>query len=156
MANSKQLLSELTAACQRKTVPSAGEIIELGPTTWFSGVAAPAEAGTVALGMGDVQIIIREKDVRAVDKDGDRFKVKVSTEANVLLHIEKVVRAGGESQGTCCGGHGQTQTDGYTAARELDPPTAGTLRPTKPPMRCYKVQTGSTTTEICIAEDFDG
>jgi hypothetical protein len=84
------------AACrrQRKSAQSDDDMIELGESTWFRGVPAHAEEGTVALGLGeDVRIIIREQDVRAVTKDGGSYGVAVSSDANVLLRIEKAVKA---------------------------------------------------------------
>jgi hypothetical protein len=84
-------LSELTEACRRAPVESDDDAIARGGSTWFRGVAAHAE-GTVALGMGDVRIIIRERGVRAVTKVDDRYAVKVSSEANVLSRIEKPSR----------------------------------------------------------------
>ena len=69
------------------------ETIARGGSTWFRGVPAHAEEGTVALGLGDVRIIISERDVRAVTKDHDRYAVEVSSEANVLLRIEKTLKA---------------------------------------------------------------
>ena len=63
------LLAELKAAARRQPAQSEREIIAAGPTTWFSGPAAPAPEGTIALAKGDAKIIIDEKDVRAVEKD---------------------------------------------------------------------------------------
>lgn len=148
MAHSKELFSELTKACQRETVRSDDEVIERGATTWFCGVPAPAEAGTVALSMGDAQIIIREKDVRWVAKDGDDFKVEVSSDANILLRIEKAVRAGGEPKCTC-----STQADGGAVVFDV-PADGGKAPPLKPDHLWIPV--GSTGVRISIATDFDG
>src|SRR5690349_20774947 len=86
-------LSELTEACRRAPAESDDETIARGGSTWFRGVASHAEEGTVALGMGDVRIIIRETDVRTVTKNDDHYAVEVSSEANVLLRIEKTLQA---------------------------------------------------------------
>jgi hypothetical protein len=153
MAYTNAPLSQLTEACQHKAARSDDEVIELGATTWFRGMPAHAEPGTVALSMGDAQIIIREKDVRAVAKDDDRFKVEVSSEANILLRIEKAVRAGGDSECTCCGGHGQTQPNRDAPAK--DAPTGGGGNPKPKGSECYDVKVGSSTVRICIAQDFD-
>lgn len=89
-----ELLSELKDACQRVPAASASEMIARGGSTWFRGVPAHAEKGTIALGMGrDARVIISERDVRAVTKDGDSYGVEVSSEANVLLRIEKTLKS---------------------------------------------------------------
>lgn len=49
--------------------------------------------------MGDATIVIREGDIRAVRKDGDRYLVEVGSEANVLLRIEKTLKATVERAG---------------------------------------------------------
>lgn len=89
-----ELLSELKEACQHAPAVAEDEMIARGGSTWFRGLPAHAEAGTVALGLGrDARVIISERDVRAVTKDGDGYSVEVSSEANVLLRIEKSLKA---------------------------------------------------------------
>jgi hypothetical protein len=89
-----ELLSELKEACQHAPAASEDEMIARGGSTWFRGLPAHAEEGTVALGLGrDARVIISERDVRAVTKDGDGYSVEVSSEANVLLRIEKSLKA---------------------------------------------------------------
>jgi hypothetical protein len=88
-----ELLSELKEACHRGPAESDEDTIARGGSTWFRGVPAHAEEGTVALGLGDVRIIVSERDVRAVTKAADRYVVEVSSEANVLLRIEKTLKA---------------------------------------------------------------
>jgi hypothetical protein len=89
-----ELLSELKEACQRVSAASDDEMIARGGSTWFRGLPAHAEEGTVALGLGrDARVIISERDVRAVAKDGDGYSVEVSSEANVVLRIEKTLKA---------------------------------------------------------------
>jgi hypothetical protein len=89
-----ELLSELKEACQKAPVVSEDQMIARGGSTWFRGLPAHAEEGTVALGMGrDARVIISEGDVRAVMKDGEDYSVEVSSEANVLLRIEKSLKA---------------------------------------------------------------
>src|SRR5947208_1475760 len=74
--------------------PLRVEMIARGGSTWFRGLPAHAEEGTVALGLGrDARVIISERDVRAVTKDGDGYSVEVSSEANVLLRIEKTLKS---------------------------------------------------------------
>ena len=95
-----ELFSELKEACRREPASSDDQTIARGGSTWFRGVPAHAEEGTVALGLGrDVRIIISDRDVRAVERDGDRYSVEVSSEANVLLRIEKTLKA--TVQGHC-------------------------------------------------------
>jgi hypothetical protein len=89
-----ELLSELKDACQRAPAASDDEIIARGESTWFRGLPAHAEKGTVALGLGrDARVVFSEPDIRAVTKDGDHYNVEVSSEANVLLRIEKPLKA---------------------------------------------------------------
>jgi hypothetical protein len=89
-----ELLSELKDACQRIPAASDDEVIAHGGSTWFRGLPAPAEEGTVALGLGrDARVVISERDIRAVTKDGDHYNVEISSEANVLLRIEKPLKA---------------------------------------------------------------
>jgi len=54
------LLAELKAAARRQPAQTEREIIAAGPTTWFSGPAAPAPEGTIALAKGDAKIIIQK------------------------------------------------------------------------------------------------
>ncbi len=90
----KELLSELKEACQHAPAASDDVMIVRGGSTWFRGLPAHAEEGTVALGLGrDARVIISERDVRAVTKDGDGYSVEVSSEANVLLRIEKTLKS---------------------------------------------------------------
>jgi hypothetical protein len=88
-----ELLSELKDACQRASSTSDDETIALGEATWIRGLPANAREGTIALRMGDATIAIREGDIRAVSKDGDHYLVEVSSQANVLLRIEKTLKA---------------------------------------------------------------
>jgi hypothetical protein len=84
----------LKEACQHAPAASDDEMIVRGGSTWFRGLPAHAEEGTVALGLGrDARVIISERDVRAVSKDGDGYSVEVSSEANVLLRIEKTLKS---------------------------------------------------------------
>ena len=89
-----QLLSELKEACQRVPAAPDHETIARGGSTWFRGMPARAEEGTVALGMGrDARVVIDERDVRSVTKEGDAYNVEISSEANVLLRIEKALKS---------------------------------------------------------------
>lgn len=89
-----KLLSELKDVCQGMSAASDDEIIAQGGSTWFRGLPAHAEKGTVALGLGrDTRVVISERDIRAVTKDGEHYSVEVSSEANVLLRIEKSLKA---------------------------------------------------------------
>ena len=88
------LLAELKDACQRASSTSVDETIARGESTWIRGLPANAEKGTIALSMGrEATIVVREGEVRAVRKDGDHYLVEVSSQANVLLRIEKPVKA---------------------------------------------------------------
>lgn len=89
-----ELLSELKEACHQTPPPSDEAIIDLGASTWFRGLPSSAEKGTVALSLGrDARVVIRDRDVRAVTRDGDYYNVEVSSEAHVLLRIDKALKA---------------------------------------------------------------
>ena len=112
----KELLSELKAACQSEPARSERESIEQGPSTWFRGKPAHASAGTVALEVGDdAKVIINEKDVRGVERDGERYRVAVSTEAHVLLRIDKLLKA---TPRTECGCEGDDRPSSGTSRRQ--------------------------------------
>ena len=109
----KQLLSELKEACQHAPAASDDEMIVRGGSTWFRGLPAHAEEGTVALGLGrDARVIIRERDVRAVTKDGNGYSVEVSSEANVLLRIEKTLKSTVQPDCGCREHHPSAQRTG--------------------------------------------
>ena len=89
-----ELLNELKSACGARPAVSNDELIARGGSTWFRGTPAPAENGTVALGLGrEARVVIRERDIRTVTREGEHYNVEVSSEANVLLRIEKPVKA---------------------------------------------------------------
>ena len=97
-----ELLSELKDACRRASAVSDDEIIARGESTWFRGLPAHAEKGTVALGLGrDARVVISEEDVRAVTKDGDHYSVEVGSESTVLLRIEKPLKAAVQPECGC-------------------------------------------------------
>lgn len=104
-----ELLSELKDACQAISAASDDEMIAHGGSTWFRGLPAHAEQGTVALGLGrDTRVVISERDIRAVTKDGEHYNVEVSSEANVLVRIEKSLKA--TAQPDCGCDEAQTRT----------------------------------------------
>lgn len=99
MAN-ESTLAELVAASGQMT-EAQRDLIKNGRTVWYRGKAAPAEAGLVAVDTeSGGRIIIDEKDVRRVEKDGVAFLVEVTADANVLVRFESVVRAD-QNAGKC-------------------------------------------------------
>ena len=117
------LLAELKAAARRQPAQTERELITAGPTTWFSGPAAPAPEGTIALARGDARIIISEKDVRAVEKDGEEFRVAVGGDAHVLLRIDRLLKATPtETPPDDCGCGEGSKGGTQTLAREKKPP----------------------------------
>ena len=117
-----ELLSELKEACQRASFTSDDETIARGESTWIRGLPAKAEKGTIALSMGpDATIVISEGDVLTVSKDGDHYLVEVSSQANVLLRIEKTLKATVE-RGCGCHHHagGQQARRGRRRAPHID------------------------------------
>ena len=100
----KELLSELKAACQGEPSRSDRESIEQGPSTWFRGKPAHASDGTVALEVGDeAKVIINERDVREVERDGTLYRVAVSADAHVMLRIDKLLKATPRAECGCEG-----------------------------------------------------
>ena len=98
----KAILAELKEACISRPSPADGESISRGLSTWFTGRPAQASKGTVALTVSDdARIIISEDDILAVERDGDSFRVEVSADANVLLRIDKILKATVHSGCTC-------------------------------------------------------
>ena len=121
-----ELLSELKEACRRVPAAVEDELIARGESTWFRGLPAHAEDGTIALGLGrDARVVISEGDVRAVEKDGDGYSVEVSSDANVLLRIEKALKATPTPQPDCgCREHhaiAQRAGDGPITDIEIGP-----------------------------------
>lgn len=85
---------ELVKACKAATPAGDGEKIAAGRTMWFEGRPAAAEAGMVALDTaGGSRIIVRERDVGAVERSGDQYLVEVAEGADLLVRVEKVVKA---------------------------------------------------------------
>jgi hypothetical protein len=121
-----ELLSELKDACQRASSTSDDETIARGESTWIRGLPANAEKGTIALSMGrDATIVISEGDIRTVSKDGDHYLVEVSSQANVLLRIEKTLKATVE-RGCGCRHHAggqQRRRGGRRIELEIGPVT---------------------------------
>ena len=119
----EELLAELKAAARKQTAFTEREIIANGPTTWFSGSPAHSPEGTIALARGDARIIINESDVRAVEKDGDSFRVGVSAEAHVLLRVDKLLKATPtEMRADDCGCGGEGREGTSTISRDKKPP----------------------------------
>jgi hypothetical protein len=116
------LLSELQAASRRQPATAERELIAAGPTTYFSGVPAHAPEGTIALANGDAKIIIRESDIRAIEKQGDEYRVGVSADAHVLLRVDKLLKATPtDVRADDCRCGEQTQDGTQTIAKEKKP-----------------------------------
>lgn len=111
-----ELLSELKEACQAApAAASDDETLARGGSTWLRGLPARAEEGTVALGLGrETRVVVRESDIRTVTKDGEYYDVEVSSDANLLLRIEKPLRATPQPDCGCKGSDRST----YEGRRE--------------------------------------
>ncbi len=112
-------LSELVSACGTHKLAAPAERIAEGVTSWFIGYPAAAPDGLVGLGQNEsLKLLFRQEDIRQVHRHEDRFLVRVSSEANVLVSFEQVVKAGP----TCgCrdggrGGHGGAEPVGEIAS----------------------------------------
>lgn len=85
--------AELMAASGQLAVTHR-DLLKDGRTVWYRGKAAPAEAGTVAIDTETGgRIIIGEKDIRKVERDGPAFLVEVTVDAEVLIRFEAIVKA---------------------------------------------------------------
>jgi hypothetical protein len=112
------LFTELKEACRREPEASDEEVIARGGSTWFRGRPTHAEEGTIALGMGrDAAVVISERDVRAVTKEGESYNVEVSSEANVLLRVEKSIKATVQPDCDC---HEDSASPKRTRSRKSD------------------------------------
>ena len=91
MANA---LMELKAACSSQPLQSAVDLIGAGETTWFMGRPASAPEGTIALSQaGRFKIIVRDEDIRNVEKHKDAFFVEVSAESHIAISLEMAIKA---------------------------------------------------------------
>lgn len=100
----KELLSELKNACRDEPSRSDIETIGHGQSTWFKGRPTHAPEGTVALALSEeARIIINDGDVLAVKKRGEYYSVEVSSDANFLLRIDKVMKATTQRDRGCGG-----------------------------------------------------
>lgn len=90
----KDAFSELKAACSGQQPKSASELIREGSTSWLSGRPTNAPPGTIALSQnGPFRVIIREEDVKSVEKHEGLYLVEISADANILIGLEKVTKA---------------------------------------------------------------
>ncbi len=87
------MIDKLRVACSPQPKADADRIAE-GRLAAYSGKAAPAEPGTVALSRGDLRFVVSEADIRRVEKLGEHYQVWVAAEANVLVRVETVIKAG--------------------------------------------------------------
>ena len=92
-------------------------------TSWFIGHPAAAPDGLVALGQNEsLKLLFRQEDIRQVHRHEEHFLVRVSSEANVLVSFEQVVKAG--SNCGCIDGEKDDHGDGKPGgqlARALRP-----------------------------------
>ncbi len=103
----KDAFSDLKEACSEQQRKPASELIREGSTSWFAGRPTNAPRDTVALAQkGPFRVIIREEDVKSVEKHEDLYLVEVSADANILIGLEKVIKANLSG----CGCHPKKQT----------------------------------------------
>lgn len=94
-------LPQLKAASQKKKNLSDLEILNVGETIWYTGAPIPSERGTISLRTSNCVLVIREKDVLDVNKEGDYFEVKVKLRTPVIVRTENIIEAGATECG--CG-----------------------------------------------------
>ncbi len=144
------LLSELKEACQHAPTASDEEMIARGGSTTFRGAPAHADQGTVALSLGrDARVIINERDVRAVTRDGDGYSVEISSDAHVLLRVEKSLKATPQPHCRCGDQHSDARK---TVARERVGLEIGPITVCEVLCATVVIDNGrqSVVTEICI------
>jgi hypothetical protein len=84
-------LEELKATCQKAVTLSDKKTLEIGETIWLAGRAGASTKDTVALEIGNGQrIVIEEKDIIEVQKDAERYLVRVKSGTEVLCRFEGV------------------------------------------------------------------
>jgi hypothetical protein len=95
-------ISELKAACSAQPTLSANALIKEGVTNWLGGRAAPAPDGMIGLAQrGGFKLLVPTDQIIAATKHEDMFLVKVRSDADVLLTLEKVAKA--DLRGCGCG-----------------------------------------------------
>ena len=88
-------IADLKAACAAASSPAPADMLRMGATTWLFGRPARAEDGMIALAQDeDFTIIVNNDDVLEAEKHDDFYLVKVGADANVLVMMTKVVKAG--------------------------------------------------------------
>jgi hypothetical protein len=97
-----QSLSQLKAASQKEKKLSDLEMLDIGETVWFTGASVSSESGTISLmTTNNCILVLREKDVINVNKEGDYFEVNVRTGTPVIVRTEHMMKA--ESSTCGCG-----------------------------------------------------
>jgi len=97
-------LEALIAACAAHPARDLDSRLKAGDDVWFTGSAVRSEATTVALAQrSTVKLIFRVEDIRAVHKQGERYFVSVSADANVMIGHQQIIKA----QQATCGCHAE-------------------------------------------------
>jgi hypothetical protein len=95
------ILEELLGACAHSE-ESDNRRLDEWPLIMHLGYPAPAAPGTVALKLADVVTVLREADVLRVEKHKSLYRVWTSSDANVIIRLEKVAKAGGDADACPC------------------------------------------------------
>jgi hypothetical protein len=127
----KDTISELKAACSAQPTLSAQALIKQGVSNWLGGLAAPAPDGLIGLAQkGGFKLLIPADQIIDAKKHEDMFLVKVRSDADVLITLEKVAKADlnacgcgkvpPSSMAKDAGGGGPTDAGVPPAAREAE------------------------------------
>lgn len=114
-ARSTPTLEALRAACAQGQEDERQRLDD-GPLVCHVGYPAPAVSGTVALKLADLVTVIREADIVRLGRDKTLYRVWTRSDANVILRLEKVAKAGGEPEPCGC----EDETTEGVLAREID------------------------------------
>ena len=114
-------LEELATACAKQSVPTDAERITEGEPRWFGGYPVAAAPGTIALAqVASLKLVFRVEDILEVHRWHERYVVKVKSDADLLVSMENVIKAG--PSGGCCGGGNTGKLEGAARLAVQDPP----------------------------------
>lgn len=86
-------IDKFISACSREEQRTLAESVRAGPTLWMLGAPAPAPEGMVGLATSATQTVyFRREEVLDARETGGRFLIRVSTDTNLLVREEQVVR----------------------------------------------------------------
>lgn len=104
MSQKASSLEKLKAASASEERSMREQIAE-GEHVWLAGPPRSSEEGTVAVGSASGFVsVVSEDDVLEVLEDEDQFYVRISSDTNVLVRLEQVLKARPSPKCPCCSG----------------------------------------------------